>query len=116
MKAAWALLAAVAITASAGCGSARRSEPVTGVAPEAKLDRPAEVRGRLVFMEWCNQCHPHGQGGLGPPLNNVPLPELAVKAKVRNHLGTMPVFGSDEISDPELDDLFAYLAELRETH
>lgn len=107
----WAagLAAAVAL----GACSARRSEPVTGVSPEARVDTEEEARGRLVFMQWCNQCHPHGQAGLGPALNSIPLPEIAVQAKVRNHLGTMPVFGSDEISDPELDDLFAYLVALR---
>lgn len=74
----------------------------------------SQLRGRAVFDEWCTQCHPHGEAGLGPPFNEINLPPKAIEARVRNHLGpTMPIFGSDEISDPELKDLINYMQALR---
>ncbi len=97
------------------CGSARRSEKVQPTA--AQIVTPQQQRGELVFMRNCNQCHPLGEGGLGPPINNKSFPGFAIKAKVRTGLGLdMPSFSSREISDLELDDLVAYMKALRRNH
>jgi mono/diheme cytochrome c family protein len=102
------VLIALCVVALA-CGSARRREPV---AAPVSLDERAE-RGRAVFMVNCHQCHPGGEAGLGPALNDKPLPEFLKKFQVRHGLGTMPSFSEEKISDEQLDDLMEYLKALR---
>lgn len=109
------LATALAAAALLACGSARRSATVQ--ATSAQIVTPQQQRGELVFMRNCNQCHPMGEGGLGPPINNKDFPGVAIKAKVRTGLGLdMPKFSSNEISDVELDDLVAYMKALRANH
>ena len=94
---------------SLACGPARRSEPL---ATPVVLDQRAE-RGRVVFMASCHQCHPGGEAGLGPALNDKPLPEFLKRFQVRHGLGTMPSFSEQKISDQQMDDLMEYLKALR---
>jgi mono/diheme cytochrome c family protein len=101
------LLALLLLVAS--CGSARRSEPIVGPVSLS----PAAIRGEQVFMRNCHECHPKGEGGLAPPINDKPLPDFLIRLQVRHGLGTMPEFGPHQISDAELDDLIAYLSALR---
>ena len=104
-----ALVALALLVAS--CGSARRSEPIVGpiaFAPEA-------ARGEQVFMRHCHECHPKGEAGLEPALNDKPLPGWLIRFQVRRGLGAMPAFPEDEISPAELEDLVAYLRALRST-
>lgn len=108
MKRIAALLTVVAL---AGCmGRARKSEPLAG---PTVLDKAAEERGQLVFMEHCNQCHPGGAAGLGPGINDVKLPRKAIEAKVRLGHPAMPAFPKEDISGKELDDLVEYLMAMR---
>ena len=93
-----------------GCGSARRGEPLTG---KAVLPGPAAQEGQMVFQQHCHQCHPGGEGGLGPALNNKPAPVWLMKTQVRVGLGAMPGFSEDQITSEELDDLMAYVVALR---
>ena len=106
MRAATLLLA----LALAGCGSARRGEPFATPAapPDARL-----ALGERVFDVNCSQCHPGGEGGLAPAINNKPLPGWLMKLQVRVGIGKMPAFSSDEISGEELDALVHYMAWLR---
>jgi mono/diheme cytochrome c family protein len=92
-----------------GCGADRRSEPLTGKQPT--LDAQ-ESFGERVFMRDCNSCHPQGAAGLGPAINDKPLPGFMIKLQVRVGLGAMPSFSDDEITEEELDALVAYLAEI----
>jgi mono/diheme cytochrome c family protein len=94
---------------SIACGAARRREPL---AAPLVLDARAE-RGRAVFMTNCYQCHPGGEAGLGPALNDKPFPEFLKKFQVRHGLGTMPSFSESKISDEQLEDLMQYLKALR---
>jgi mono/diheme cytochrome c family protein len=102
------VLLAVACLAIA-CGPARRSEPLVGPVQFSE----AGERGRVVYMEYCNQCHPGGEAGLGPALNDKALPTFLKKFQVRQGLGSMPSFSDEEISDEELDDIMTYLKDLR---
>jgi mono/diheme cytochrome c family protein len=107
-----ALLLAAALLSSwaVGCGSAQKEEiPVTRY-----RDDPQLSRGRVVFMHTCNQCHVGGGPGLGPGINDKPLPAAAIKLQVREGLGTMPSFPKEEISDTDLDAVVKYLLVLRE--
>ncbi|WP_027893095.1 c-type cytochrome [Calidithermus chliarophilus] len=70
------------------------------------------TRGEALFMRYCHQCHPNGAAGLGPSLNDKPLPGFLIALQVRVGLGAMPAFGRDLISDAELDELVAYVQAL----
>ncbi|MEW6612817.1 MAG: c-type cytochrome [Pseudomonadota bacterium] len=93
-----------------GCSTARRGE---ALGMPVALGTPAEARGQQVFMQHCQQCHPGGAGGLGPALNDKPLPGFMIRLQVRNGLGAMPAFSERQIAPAELDDLIAYLKALR---
>jgi len=105
-----ALSALVVVTMSLSCGTARRGAPIVGER------HPADAKlalGEQVFDRNCSQCHPGGEAGLGPALNNKPLPQFAVKIQVRNGVGAMPRFSSNEISDEQLRAVTAYMVWLR---
>jgi cytochrome c5 len=92
------------------CGSARRSEPLTG---SHAFEDPVVLRGEQVFAFQCSQCHPGGEAGLGPAINNKPLPGWLIRLQVRNGLGVMPRFSSEQIGSDDLDALVRYLQTLR---
>ena len=98
-----------------GCRSARRSEPIAGpiTFAERSPKGQAAIRGQRVFMLHCYQCHPAGEAGVGPALNDKLLPGFAIRTQVRRGYGAMPAFSQREIAGPELDDLVEYLTELR---
>jgi mono/diheme cytochrome c family protein len=77
------------------------------------MSSPAIEHGQLTFQQHCHRCHPGGEGGLGPSLNDKPVPVFLMKTQVRRGLGTMPRFNKDEISPHEMDDLMAYVLALR---
>ena len=110
MKRTNVILASTLLLAAIGCGTARRGEPFTG---PHRWQQPKVQRGELVFAENCYQCHPGGEAGLGPALNDKPAPVWLMKTQVRVGLGTMPSFGKDQISGDELEDLMAYVMALR---
>lgn len=104
------LLVPLLALAVAGCGSARRGLPFVGeqTPPTAKI-----ALGERVFAANCTMCHPGGTSGIGPALNNKPLPGWAIKLQVRNGLGAMPAFSDEEISSDELDAIVHYVVWLR---
>ncbi len=88
------------------CGTTRRSEPLVGPFAPAS----AEVaRGQRVFMAQCHACHPGGEAGIGPSLNDKPLPGFMIALQVRAGLGAMPAFSTEEIPARDLDGLVAYV-------
>lgn len=101
---------ALLLAAAAGCGTARRGEPVVAEPPSGD----AEVaRGRVAFDRNCSPCHPGGEGGLGPAINNKPLPGFMIRLQVRRGFGTMPGFPENQLPDEELDAIVAYLRDRR---
>jgi mono/diheme cytochrome c family protein len=104
------IAASLAAAAATACGPSRLPPPQ---AAPAGVDTAEERRGEVVFMRHCHSCHPGGAGGLGPSLNDKPLPKALVKAQVRNGLGAMPAFGDEKISDEDLEALGAYVVSLR---
>lgn len=99
----------ILVLALAGCGSAKRGLPTTG---PMQLNEEQSA-GRVAYMRTCHQCHPNGEGGLGPAINNKPLPSWLIRFQVRQGLGAMPAFDEKVISDEELDHIIAYIKELR---
>jgi mono/diheme cytochrome c family protein len=101
---------AFAFTALAGCHPVRRSEPIVG--PMSLADSNL-LRGRLLFDRHCYKCHLEGEGGMGPIINDKPLPKFLMRFQVRVGLGTMPGFTKEQISDEELDAIVDYIVFLR---
>jgi mono/diheme cytochrome c family protein len=95
----------------AGCAPAYRGEPLVG---PLDVSAPQVALGQRVFAANCDQCHPGGAGGLGPSLNDKPLPGGLIAYQVRNGLGAMPAFSEVQLADEELDALILYLVRLRE--
>jgi mono/diheme cytochrome c family protein len=93
----------------AACGAAHRGPPVSELALDTELERS----GQRQFMKLCHECHPHGAGGLGPAINNKPLPAPTIRLQIRQGLGAMPAFGNDELDDTEVEAIIGYLKALR---
>lgn len=108
-----AMLAALIVAIVAGCMPVRRGEPITG--PIA-LNDPALERGRTAFERYCYRCHTMGEGGMGPIINDKPLPRFLMKFQVRHGLGVMPKFTEDVLSDEDLDNIVNYIVALRHQH
>jgi mono/diheme cytochrome c family protein len=64
-------------------------------------------------MTQCHQCHPGGEAGLGPSLNDKPLPGFMMKFQIRHGIGAMPAFSKDNVGDEDLDAVVAYVKALR---
>ena len=93
-----------------GCGPERRDEPLT---EPLTSDDPRVALGHRVYSQHCHQCHPGGAAGLGPAINDKPLPVTLIKAQVRQGHGHMPAFSEQEITDEQLDAIPYYLKGLR---
>jgi len=92
-------------------------------APDSKPATPIE-RGAVVFRGRCEICHGKGNDRSGtislgfkyqgskPALlaERRDLTAAVVRFYVRNGVAMMPYFRKTELSDPELDDLAAYLS------
>jgi mono/diheme cytochrome c family protein len=91
---------------SMACGTAKRGEPTYAPVPTSD---PAIAQGEVVFNTHCQACHPGGETGLGPAINDKPVPGFVIRFQIRNGLGAMPAFKKDVISSEELDDLMAYI-------
>ncbi|HEV2845585.1 MAG TPA: cytochrome c [Thermoanaerobaculia bacterium] len=103
------ILSILILSLAAGC-SARRSEPVAGPFHDAT---PELKRGEIAFDAHCSHCHPGGEKGLAPAINNKPLPGFLIKFQVRHGVGAMPAFSEEEIGDEDLDAMVRYLKALR---
>jgi mono/diheme cytochrome c family protein len=104
MRCAFITLLATLATTSA-CGSARRSDPLTG-----PLSLNAEQRhGQVLFHKFCHQCHPNGEAGLGPAINNKPAPLAMIRLQVRGGLGAMPAFPEKLLPDREIEALLTFV-------
>lgn len=111
MKSALVLVAAALAMASlTACGSSRRSVPVAG---PMQIADPQVALGERVFMRECSVCHPRGEAGLAPGINNKALPEFLIKFQVRNGLGAMPSFSEEHVTPEELDAIVEYLEYMR---
>jgi mono/diheme cytochrome c family protein len=106
----WIVASSALALAAAGCGPERRQEP-----PSEPFDPndPQVALGERVFSRHCYQCHPGGASGLGPAINDKPLPVFAIKTQVRAGAGLMPAFSGQEVSDEELEGVVKYLKALR---
>jgi hypothetical protein len=89
--------------------SYRRSLPLNG---PLNMKNEKVIAGQVLYMQYCQKCHPQGEGGLGPAMNHIPNPPK--RLQIRLGLGAMPAFNKEHISKEELDQLMAYLKALRQ--
>ena|SRR5688572_14359276 len=85
----------------------RKAEPIKGKQFVAKNERVAN--GEVVYMKYCQSCHPGGEGGLGPSINANPAPQFVKRFQMRHGLGVMPGFKKDEISKSDVRDISKFL-------
>ena len=90
----------------------RKSEPMTGKTVNTKNDLHLRA-GEVLYMTYCHKCHPMGEGGLGPALNSLNVPQFVKRFQVRHGLGVMPYFKRDQISKQDLHDISAYMSALK---
>lgn len=74
-----------------------------------------EFHGMKLFMRHCNKCHPGGEKGEGPSLNEKSLPDFLIHFQVRQGLGDMPRFTKEEISKEHLKQIILFVRLLRDT-
>ncbi len=78
--------------------------------------RSTNLTGEQIFIRSCNTCHPGGNAGMGPSLENMEKhfpTDVKLKALLRKGKGAMPGQPKDTINDHELDDLVLYLRNLK---
>src|SRR4051812_14082012 len=90
-----------------GCGAKQRGEPN---GPPIPAVTQGEEHGRALFQRFCYKCHPNGTAGLGPALNNKPLPEIAIRTQIRKGVGAMPSFGDDQLSDHDVSAVAGFVS------
>ncbi len=93
-----------------GCSARRVHKEWT----TSESEDPAIKEGRFVFKQNCQRCHPNGEAGVGPSLNNIHLPGFAIKGRVRSRAfllwtGRMPQFDKHEITKKELNSLVRFM-------
>lgn len=103
-------LVVAALGVTAACGRTHRGEPK---APEMQPKTAEVARGEALFRKFCYQCHPGGAGGLGPALNDKPLPEVAIRTQIRKGVGAMPSFDNSWLDDDEVAAIAEYVQALR---
>jgi len=68
-----------------------------------------EFEGMKLFMRKCNKCHPGGEKGKGPSLNDKETPNFLIHWQVRLGGGDMPKFTDEEISKEQLKEITAFV-------
>jgi mono/diheme cytochrome c family protein len=106
-----------------GCGNNEEEEKQKQFAPaHIKAIKPAgasvtftarEFDGMRLFMKFCNKCHPGGEKGKGPSLNDKPLPNFLIHTQVRKGFGKMPDFSKEELPKEELEKIIVFLRLMR---
>lgn len=84
----------------------------------SSTNNPLIEEGRLIFKYHCQKCHPNGESGVGPPINNIKLPGFLTRARIRSRAfllwtGRMPEFKKDEISKKDMKALMAYINDMK---
>lgn len=89
----------------------RKSEPITGKVVDTK---DIHMRnGEVLYMTYCDKCHPSGEGGLGPALNPLHVPSFVKRFQIKHGLGVMPYFKEDQLSKEDLHDITSYMKALQ---
>jgi mono/diheme cytochrome c family protein len=91
-----------------------------GAGPSATAPSPTPhnnsqlAQGQRTFMQYCNQCHVGGNGGVGPSFNDKWMPAFFIRFKVRHGIGKMPRFSERALSDTQLQDVIQYIGYMKD--
>ncbi len=115
----FAVFCLLSLTANlAGCVMSeeiKRIDAVKNAQRERAQEGSTNLTGEVLFVRSCNTCHPGGQAGMGPSLENIATKfakDDELKAFIRKGKGIMPAQPVDVINDQELDNLVGYLRQL----
>ena len=72
--------------------------------------RQSVGRGRSVFRQACDTCHPNGEDDLGPTLRRIRWTTRAMRRQIRQGSGRMRPIPESQLPDRYMDDLMAYLS------
>jgi mono/diheme cytochrome c family protein len=102
------------IPAGARQADGATSTPVDGTTAEPAL---SAAKGRSVYTQLCDACHPGGSAGLGPALTGPAFTaaygdDAALAAIIRQGTARMPAFPASRISDEQLNELIAFIRAL----
>jgi mono/diheme cytochrome c family protein len=100
----------IALAIVAACGYEHRGEPR---GPELEPQTRELAEGKHLYQVYCYQCHPGGHTGLGPALNDKPLPEAMIRTQIRVGAGAMPPFDQSWLDDHQVDEIAHYVRTLR---
>ena len=117
------LIISLAFILNVGCGNntaeekqkqsvahSEATEPMAKIPVTLTVD---EFDGMKLFMQHCNKCHPGGEKGKGPSLNDKALPNFLVHWQVRLGVGDMPKFTDEQISKEQLQKITAFVRLMR---
>lgn len=101
------LLAGALLVGTSSIAGAQNPAPQPGATQAGDA-----ARGQHLFMaDGCYECHGTvGQGGVGPRLAPDPLPAAAIAQYIRNPANVMPPYVEKVLGDPDVRDIYAYLA------
>jgi mono/diheme cytochrome c family protein len=102
--------AAISVMLMAACSATKRGEPAVG--PMRMSDASIKAGEKLYNMH-CYKCHTMGAGGLGPSLNDKPLPRFLIRLQIRHGLGVMPAFSEQQLSDQQVEEIIDYVIAMR---
>lgn len=69
-------------------------------------------RGKELFDTLCGDCHPGGEGDVGPSLVAEPHTPERLRQQIREGSGKMRPFGENRLSDADMETVLAYLASI----
>jgi mono/diheme cytochrome c family protein len=69
-------------------------------------------RGRELYAEFCEGCHPGGEAGDGPKIAGIAESASQMRFQVRDGHDGVPAFDSSKISDDDLEALVAFTVTL----
>lgn len=83
---------------------------ITAVSAVTAMQQSDPPPGRAPYQRVCAACHgENAEGGQGPRLAGISIDFDEFVAKVRHPDGEMPSIPAKEVSDEELEQVFAYL-------
>lgn len=105
----------------AGCGGSAEGAEEPGDEPTAGGDisqyagaiASTDVdRGKEVFDLLCGDCHPGGEGDVGPSLIADPHSPARLRQQIREGSGKMRPFSENRLSNEDMESVLAYLASI----
>lgn len=109
------LMGVVASLAFAYACSKGEGESTTPVSFEGPIASTDVAKGAEVYATYCEGCHPGGAAGDGPVITGLNWSPAAMRNQIRLGSDDMPSFGTEKISDSELEALLAFTVTLDAT-